>query len=80
MTPEDFKKCGLQKLTNAELDSLNDWMLGTMARVVKGTDRGDSKNTFGADTDDEIALYDGQGNAVAYIATSQDSTIYMCGQ
>jgi len=77
MTPEDFKKCGLQKLTNTELESLNDWMVSTMAGgVAKATDGGNPLATRGADTDDEIALYDGQGNAVAYIATSDDSTVY----
>jgi hypothetical protein len=68
MTPDEFKKCGLQKLTGVELEELNKWMAETWADPPQGI-RSQAE-------DDEILLYDGEGKPVAYIAGSEESTIY----
>src|SRR5207244_3429043 len=76
MTSDEFKKCGLQKLTSSELESLNHWMVNTMAQVVRETDVGNTETARQADTEDELSLFDSHGNAVAYVALPDDSTIY----
>ena len=68
MTPDEFRKCGLQKLSSAELEALNQWMLKTLVANLTEPSQDSS--------DDEIALYESDGTPVAYIAVSEDSTIY----
>jgi hypothetical protein len=67
MSPEEFRRCGLNKLTPDELKALNTWMLRTMVRV----------RTAESMMSDEGALFDASGTAVAYIEPGEDLTIYL---
>ena len=73
MTPAQFNKCGLQKLSSAELEALNDWIT---TLVVPNTDSNSSIKGHTTAKEGEITLYDSRGVATAYIDTDDDNTIF----
>src|SRR5688500_5718150 len=67
MRPEEFKRCGLNKLDDAELTALNEWVAQTFAALAAAT----------AKADGEVSIYDRRGNAVAYVVPADEMTIYL---
>ena len=67
MTKEEFRACGLHKLTNDELVRLNAWLLkAVVALAGAATNAGD-----------DVPLYDKTGAAIAYLDPADEMTIYM---
>ncbi len=67
MTPEEFRKCGLSKLSEQEIHQLNEWMLRVMMTLSSAQEN----------EEDAVSLYDAQGNPVAYISLGDELTIYL---
>lgn len=67
MSTEEFRRCGLSKLTPKELNALNDWMLKTFVELNLNMQKSEG----------EITLYDNDGTPTAYMAVDEYFTIYL---
>ncbi|HXR37844.1 MAG TPA: hypothetical protein VN776_02060 [Terracidiphilus sp.] len=76
MSPADFQKCGLEKLSQSELDALNAWMLKVVI-AVKTEMSGVGSQAVGRGANEDVTLYDKNGNPVAYISPSEEMNIYL---
>src|SRR5688572_26881952 len=78
-TKEEKKNAGLSKLTDEELEALNDAALRAFVEVssrASASSGARSSPRVGVG-DEDINLYDSAGKAVAYIAADQGLTIYL---
>jgi len=64
MSESERRNSGLHKLTQDEIDNLNDWIMNTFI----------SLSSLSANS---LVFYDSKGNAVAYIDPNEDLTIYL---
>jgi hypothetical protein len=79
MTPEQFHKAGLNKLTPEELRQLNSWMASALTALTAPKSSAAPGLSVGTEdtSEPEISLFDSSGTPIAYLATDDEMTIYL---
>lgn len=75
LTARERARAGLSKLTPDELKALNAALFRVYTELMSVSSADVGKESF--PTKSDINLFDSSGNAVAYIAVDEDSTIYL---